>query len=141
MKQFLLVVLPVFLFLSSAAQDKNKQAIRQILSQQQKAWNKGNIAGYMKGYWENDSLIFIGKNGPTYGYYPTLERYQKAYPDKQSMGDLKLTVVSLKKLSNEYYFVIGKWALERTIGNLSGSFTLLFRKIERKWVIINDHSS
>jgi len=141
MKQFLLLLLPLFLCFPSAAQETNEHAIRQLLQQQQKAWNDGEIAGYMKGYWESDSLVFIGKNGPTYGYYPTLERYKKAYPDKQSMGNLKLAIISLRKLSDEYYFVIGKWALERTIGNLNGSFTLLFRKIQGKWVIVNDHSS
>jgi hypothetical protein len=47
----------------------------------------------------------------------------------------------LKRLSKEYYHVTGKWFLKRSIGDLSGHFTLLFRKINNKWVIISDHSS
>ena len=112
-----------------------------MLGRQVAEWNKGNIAGYMIGYWENDSLVFIGKNGPTYGYKATLERYKKSYPDTQAMGKLTSTILSMTKLSPEYYFVIGKWELQRTAGNLSGSYTLLIRLINGKWVIICDHSS
>jgi hypothetical protein len=108
MRQSLLLLTLLFFFLTAAAQNKNEQAIRTLLARQQQAWNKGSIEGYMKGYWENDSLVFIGKNGPTYGYYATSKRYEKAYPDKQSMGTLELTLISLTKLSDEYYFAVGK---------------------------------
>lgn len=123
------------------AQHTDEQAIRHMLSAQVTEWNKGNVAGYMKGYWESDSLVFIGKSGPTYGYEQTLARYKKAYPDKDAMGVLTSTILSMKKLSAEYYFIVGKWALERKAGNLSGSYTLLIQKINGEWVIVNDHSS
>ena len=116
-------------------------AIRKILFTQVMAWNNGSVDGYMKGYWENDSLVFIGSNGPNYGFKATLNRYKEHYPDAAHMGHLKTTIVSMEKLSDEYYFVIGKWALTRSAGNVDGSFTLLFRKIKGKWVIICDHSS
>lgn len=126
---------------TSFGQVKDEQAIRKMLSAQVTAWNKGNIAGYMKGYWENDSLVFIGKNGPNYGYSNTLARYQKAYPDAAHMGRLTSTIISMKKLSPDYYFIIGKWQLNRTAGDIGGSYTLLLHKINGKWVIIVDHSS
>lgn len=126
----------------SIAQSKDEQAISSLLKAQVSAWNKGDITGYMKGYWESDSLVFIGKNGPTYGYHATLERYKKSYPDAAAMGTLTSTIIRMQRLSGEYYFVVGKWALARTAGNLSGSYTLLLRKMKKVgWVIINDHSS
>lgn len=123
------------------AQKNNEQQIRNLLDRQVAEWNKGNIEGYMKGYWENDSLVFIGKNGPTYGYESTLARYQKSYPDAVAMGQLTSTVVSMEKLSDKYYFIIGKWHLSRAAGDLSGSYTLLLKKIKGTWVIVVDHSS
>jgi hypothetical protein len=137
----LLVSLVAVLMCYSAFAKGDEQQIKLMLLNQVTEWNKGNISGYMKGYWESDSLVFIGKSGPTYGYNSTLQRYKKAYPDKDAMGTLTSTVLSLKRLSSEYYFVIGKWELERKAGNLSGSYTLLLKKIKGKWVIINDHSS
>lgn len=123
------------------AQTKDEKAIRKLLVAQVAEWNKGNIAGYMKGYWENDSLVFIGKNGPNYGYSNTLARYQKAYPDAAHMGRLTSTIINMKRLSPDYYFIIGKWQLNRTAGDIGGSYTLLLHKINGKWVIIVDHSS
>jgi len=140
MKQFIVFLVLLMPYLSWAQQE-DETAIRSMLTAQVVAWNKGDLEGYMHGYWESDSLVFIGKNGPTYGYIPTLERYKKSYPDKEAMGILTSAVLSAKRLSGQYYFVIGKWALERKAGNLSGSYTLLLKKIKGTWVIINDHSS
>lgn len=112
-----------------------------MLQQQVVEWNKGNIEGYMHGYWENDSLVFIGKNGPTYGYRQTLGRYKNAYPGAEAMGQLRSDIISMKRLSEEYYFIVGKWYLSRSAGDLNGSYTLLLRRIGNAWVIINDHSS
>jgi ketosteroid isomerase-like protein len=115
--------------------------IRTMLSEQVKQWNKGSIEGYMHGYWESDSLLFIGSKGPRYGYKATMDKYKQAYPDEAHMGKLTSTITELRSLSNEYYFIVGKWALERSAGNVSGDYTLLIRKIKGKWVIVVDHSS
>ena len=139
--RYLLFIAAVFISIYSGAQTKDEAAIRTMLAAQVTEWNKGNVAGYMKGYWENDSLLFIGKNGPTYGYKATLQRYKKGYPDAEHMGKLTSTIVSIKQLSTEYYFVVGKWELKRAVGDLSGSYTLLIKKINKEWVIVADHSS
>jgi hypothetical protein len=95
----------------------------------------------MKGYWESDSLMFIGKSGVTYGWQNTLNNYKKGYPDTATMGKLNFTIIKVKRLSGEYYQVVGKWHLKRSIGDLSGHYTLLFQKIKGDWVIVTDHSS
>ena len=73
----------------------------------------------MVGYWDNDSLVFIGKTGPTYGYRATLERYKKAYPDAAQMGQLTSTIVTVRMLSPEWAYVTGRWQLKRTVGDLA----------------------
>jgi hypothetical protein len=57
------------------------------------------------------------------------------------MGVLKFTLLSVDPLSKDYYSVIGKWELTRSVGNVSGHYTLLFKKINGQWKIILDHSS
>ena len=115
--------------------------VRNLLAKQNAAWNRGDIDAFMVGYWENDSLMFIGKSGVTYGYKNTLANYKKNYPDATVMGKLTFTLIQVKQLSPEYFHVTGKYYLTRTIGDASGHFTLLFRKINGKWVVISDHSS
>ena len=140
MKQFLFIIAVCF-SLSSLAQSKDEAEVRNVLSKQSAAWNRGDIDAFMVGYWENDSLMFIGKSGITYGYKNTLSNYKKNYPDTTVMGKLTFTLIHVKQLSPEYFHVTGKYYLTRTIGDASGHFTLMFRKINGKWVIISDHSS
>src|SRR5262245_22143370 len=136
-----LVFLSLFITLCSHAQSADESAIRKVLDDQSTAWNKGDIDHFMKGYWENDSLMFIGKSGVTYGWKNTLNNYKKNYPDTAAMGKLTFNIITVKKLSAVYYQVVGKWFLKRTIGDIGGHFTLLFQKINGAWVIISDHSS
>ena len=135
------LLLFVFIAFNSYAQNKDEEAIKQILKTQESAWNNDSLEKFMIGYWHNDSLMFIGKKGLTFGYNATLENYKKSYPDTAYMGKLTSTLISIKRLSNEYYFVIGKWELNRTVGNIFGHYSLLFRKIKGKWVVVADHSS
>lgn len=141
MKHLLLVCWFLLGTISLFARKNDEPEIRSVLARQVADWNRGDIAAYMKGYWENDSLVFIGKNGPVYGYRPTLERYKKSYPDTASMGKLSFEIISLERISPTSFFAIGKWALKRSAGDVSGSWTLLFRKIHGQWKIVVDHSS
>jgi hypothetical protein len=140
MKKYFTII-AVFTCMLSFAQNNDEQIIREILANQEKAWNKGDLTNFMIGYWNNDSLVYIGKNGPTYGYATTLMNYKKNYPDTTYMGKLKFELISLKPLNTDHYFVIGKFYLKRTVGDASGYFTLLFRKINGVWKAIADHSS
>ncbi|MBL0268487.1 MAG: nuclear transport factor 2 family protein [Chitinophagaceae bacterium] len=138
------LLLSLFLLCSSyllAAQSKDEKAILQMLETQNQAWNRGDVSGFMKGYWENDSLMFIGKSGVTYGYQNTLENYKKGYPDTAAMGKLTTKQIKMIRVSKQYYFIVGKWYLKRSIGDISGHYNLLIRKINGEWVIVADHSS
>ncbi len=141
MKKLFIVTIIIFSFTVSFAQTIDEGAIRKVLNTQEAAWNQGNIESFMKGYWVSDSLMFIGKSGITYGFQKTLDNYKKGYPDTAAMGKLSFNLLEFKPLSPVYYFVVGKWHLQRSIGNLEGHFTLLFKKINGQWFIIADHSS
>ncbi|MGZ3854377.1 MAG: YybH family protein [Flavisolibacter sp.] len=138
MKIFLLLLAIPFL---GHSQSKDEQEIRQLLATQTKAWNKGDIEGFMQTYWKSDSLMFIGKSGVHFGWQETLNNYKKSYPDTTAMGKLSFDIITIKKLSPDYHYVVGKWMLKRSIGDLSGHYDLLLKKIKGKWYIISDHSS
>ena len=136
----------IFLFLLALpflvhSQSKDEQEIRRLLATQTQEWNKGDIEGFMQTYWKSDSLMFIGKTGVHFGWQNTLNNYKKSYPDTTAMGKLSFDIIFVRKLSPEYYYVVGKWILQRSIGDLSGHYDLLLKKIKGKWCIISDHSS
>src|SRR5688500_13304399 len=139
--KYILSIIPILLIKVGLAQSADEQAIRKILHEQTVNWNAGNLNEFMKGYWKNDSLMFIGKSGVTYGYNNTLDNYKRNYGDTVKMGKLSFDLVRVQQVSPDAFFVVGKWTLTRSIGNLSGHYTLLFRKMNGEWVIVADHSS
>jgi hypothetical protein len=50
------------------------------------------------------------------------------------MGKLSFDVLLVKRLSAEYFQVIGKWHLQRSMGDLGGHYSLLFEKDQRPLV-------
>lgn len=137
--KLLLLFLTVSAF--SFAQSGDEKAIRELLEAQTGSWNRGDIEGFMQTYWKNDSLMFIGKSGVHFGWQETLNNYRKGYPDTAAMGRLSFDIISIRILSSDYSYVVGKWKLNRTIGNLEGYYDLLMKKIKGRWYIIADHSS
>lgn len=138
----ILLLFTCCLCLQGFTQDKEKQTVLRILDNQTKAWNEGDLERFMIGYWNNDSLMYIGKNGVTYGYQSTLQNYRKNYSNRDKMGQLTFTILHVNQLSSHIIQVIGKWQLKRpSVGNAGGHFSLIFRKMKGEWVIISDHSS
>lgn len=142
------LVLLFFVCISAGvfAQKGPKEVIAYIsdaMLEQEASWNKGDLNGFMKHYWNSDSLRFIGKSGVNMGWKATLENYQQSYPNGAAMGKLKFSNLSVEFIDRETVFVIGSWLLERggEYENLKGFYSLIWKKKNGKWVIVVDHSS
>jgi len=126
---------------ASAQMASDKKAILNVLETQRQAWNKGDVETFMEGYVKSDSLLFVGKSGPTYGWQQTLDNYKKTYQGKAGMGILTFGIKKVEFLNKDVAFVLGSWHLKRDKDEPQGYYTLLFRKINGIWKIIVDHSS
>jgi len=120
---------------------KAEEKIRTVLAEQQECWNKGDIDCFMEGYWNSDSLRFIGKSGINYGWQATLDNYKKSYPDKAAMGKLEFDILNVELVGTENCLVTGKWKLIREADEPNGLFTLIWKRFGDEWKIIYDHSS
>lgn len=123
------------------AQENDKNLVLKLLEDQRLAWNRGELKEFMLGYINSDSLLFVGKNGPNYGWDNTLANYQRSYPDKKAMGFLSFNIREVRLISEDYAFVLGAWHLKREKDEPKGFFTLLVKKIKGEWKVIADHSS
>jgi ketosteroid isomerase-like protein len=139
MKKLILSCLLILISCLCFSQDR--EAIIKLMHNQQIAWSNGDIDGFMQGYWKSDSLMFIGKRGPTYGWQQTFDNYKKGYPDKAAMGKLTFRIDKVELLGKRDAFVMGAWSLAREKDAPGGYFTLWFRKINGEWKIICDHTS
>lgn len=131
----------LLLILVQVAKAQDVEQIKQVLEQQRLAWNRGDLKAYMKGYWNNEALLFVGKSGPRYGWRQTLENYRTSYPDKEAMGILTFDIREVRLIADDHAFVLGAWHLKRAKDEPEGFFTLLVRKIEGEWLVVADHSS
>ncbi|MDQ2771695.1 MAG: nuclear transport factor 2 family protein [Bacteroidota bacterium] len=119
-----------------------RRAIVQTLTTQTAAWNRGDIPGFMQGYWQSDSLVFIGRKGPTYGWQATLANYRKNYPDAATMGQLDFSGLRVSLLGPRAAQVVGHWHLARpTAGDVQGYFLLVLRQIDGQWRVVADHTN
>jgi len=134
-KIFLLLLFSIFTIFQ--AQEKE---ILKVMTDQQIAWNNGDLDGFMQGYWKSEEMMFIGKSGPNYGWQKTLDNYKKSYPTKEKMGILSFSDQKIKMLGKNYAHVFGKWKLTREDGDLGGIYTLVFQKFKDGWKVISDHT-
>lgn len=116
-------------------------AIAAVLDEQQAAWNRGDVEGFMKGYWNSPELTFAGSSGITHGWQLVLDRYRKNYPDAAAMGHLEFSELQVHPLGTGAALVLGRWHLNRSSDQLGGVFTLVFQRFPEGWRIIHDHTS
>lgn len=143
MKKLVILLCLLFVFCSYGQTDEEAdvKAIHKVLKKQRIAWSKNDLETYMEGYWKSDSLKFYGSNGLTYGWYDTLEHYEKAYPTEDHTGKLSFKINDITKISDGAYYVLGEYHIKREVGNADGIFMLVFKNINGEWKIIADTSS
>jgi ketosteroid isomerase-like protein len=144
--------LPIFILATSlhaiaqtASRDNGTEAraIERVLHQQQAAWNRHDLEGFMAGYWNSQELTFFSGGKEQDGWQATIDRYLARYASPgHEMGRLDFSGLRIEVLGQESAFVRGSWKLTMSDGKTPhGLFTLIFRKFPDGWKIIHDHTS
>ncbi len=140
----LVLILAFVLSASHGIQAQYSQAeadIRKVMDEQAAAWNRGDIEGFMAGYWRSDKLTFLSGTTVTRGWQQTLDRYKKSYDTRAKMGVLTFSGLEVTLLGKDAAVVLGSWALKRDSDEPNGKFTLTFKRFKEGWRIIIDHTS
>jgi uncharacterized protein (TIGR02246 family) len=131
----------LFLFAVPTSADDERD-IRAVLDEQVESWNKGDLPGFMRGYWNSKDLTFVSGKDVTRGWQETLDRYKKRYQaEGKEMGRLAFREVSIEVLAPGVAKVLGKWELTLTKETLGGRYTLILKKTGEGWRIVHDHTS
>ncbi len=119
-----------------------EEAIRRVLDDQVKAWNRGDLEGFMVGYWKSPELTFSSGGDQTKGWQATFDRYRKRYQTGGGeMGTLSFSGLAIDVLGPDSAFVRGRWQLVRSKDRPGGIFTLIVRRFPEGWRIVHDHTS
>tara|TARA_B000000609_G_scaffold115833_1_gene90156 strand:- start:119 stop:550 length:432 start_codon:yes stop_codon:yes gene_type:complete len=121
--------------------EKDSLKILNVLETQRQAWNNFDIDEFMQGYLKSDKLVFSGSNGPIYGWNFVKARYLNTYSSNELMGYLDFEINDLFLITKKVAILLGKFNIKRDNENLSGYFTLVFKKIKGNWYIVSDHTS
>jgi ketosteroid isomerase-like protein len=119
------------------------EALRQVLQDQQAAWNRGDLEAFMAGYAKTDTLRFASGGNVRTGWQETLDSYRRGYPDRAAMGTLTFDQLDVEVMSATWAMIFGQWALERKGDRPSGLFTLIANRptADAEWRIVHDHTS
>ena len=144
----ILILLGLFSLSSvvSHAQDSGdpvKSAVLAVIQQQQDAWNRHDLDGFMAGYWKSAELTFFSGAKTTSGWQPTLDHYRESYQSSgREMGKLEFSELNVQALGSDAAFVRGAFKLTMSDGKTPhGVFTLIFRRFPEGWKIVHDHSA
>ena len=146
MRRSLAIFTAPFLLLAlalAADQPANAQAaIRQVLDEQVRAWNRHDLDAFMLGYWHSPQLTFFSGANVYRGWDSALARYRKAYQSEgHQMGRLAFSDLQVEALGPAAALVRGAFHLALPDGKQRhGIFTLVFRKFPQGWRIIHDHT-
>jgi ketosteroid isomerase-like protein len=123
--------------------DRARMAIRKVMEEQQAAWNRHDLEGFMAGYWNSPELTFFSGAHESKGWQAALDRYKKNYQGAgHEMGKLEFANLRIEMLGPEEAFVRGEFHLTMPDGKTPhGLFTLIFREFPEGWKIVHDHSA
>jgi beta-aspartyl-peptidase (threonine type) len=118
-------------------------AIERGLTQQAAAWNRGDLEAFMDGYWRSPDLVFTSGARVQRGWQTTLDRYVASYgTSPETMGRLTFSDLEIHPLGDGAAWALGRWRLDYDGGESPGGiFTLVFREIDGRWLIVHDHTS
>src|ERR1700675_863207 len=70
--------------------DAARAAIRKVIAEQEAAWNRQDLEGFMAGYWHSHELTFFSGAQESKGWQAALDRYKKNYQGAgHEMGKLE----------------------------------------------------
>jgi ketosteroid isomerase-like protein len=118
------------------------EVVKAVLNEE-KAWNKGDLAAFEKGYKDSPNTIFMGAQ-ISRGYAQIVEDYKRNYPTQAAMGTLEFSEVEAYPLSDTFWVCLGKYHLDRSKkqgGPADGQFSLVLEKTPDGWKIVLDHTT
>jgi ketosteroid isomerase-like protein len=119
------------------------QAVRAVLSRQADDWNKGDLDGFLTGYWNSPKVVFMSGGQRFDGFEAMRDRYRRRYKaEGKAMGQLEFSELDVEPLGPEAVLARGRFRLTMPDGTKpSGLFTVILRKLPDGWKIVHDHTS
>jgi uncharacterized protein (TIGR02246 family) len=121
--------------------EAEKQAIRDVISRMEAAWNRGDFRGYMQGF-ANPDVVFVSRGEFQKDWQGTLDHYIRDYGSSaETRGTLHFFDIKIEMLGPDAAQLISRYQLNRSEKPQDGINTRLMRKRDGQWVIALNHVS
>ncbi|GEM_PF-1938597 len=122
--------------------EEDSIAIMGNFERQEECWNNHDLDCYVEAYHDAPDVQTVSRLGLTKGYENILNDYKTYFPEER-MGKLFFDEINLKRLSDQYYYVVGRFNLVYEIPDttIQGWFSVLMENRDGRWLMISDHSS
>src|SRR5580692_10046417 len=83
--------------------------VRAVLNQQVVDWNKGDLDGFLTGYWNSPKVVFMSGGNRFDGYDAMRDRYRRSYKaEGKAMGQLAFSELEIEALGPNSVFARGR---------------------------------
>ncbi|MEE4212179.1 MAG: nuclear transport factor 2 family protein [Parvularcula sp.] len=140
-KTFVLVLAVMMLPLGLASAQDVRAEVAAVLDEQVADWNSGDIEGYLDHLHKGERTRHIIGAQEVVGFEAIRQGYLERNPDPEKLGRISYRDLDVTPLGEDAALAFAHWTFE--IGEMErhGVFTLLFEKIDGRWLVTHDHTA
>lgn len=114
-------------------------AVVATVQSQAAAWNDGDLGAFMHVFWQSPEFTLVSGSTVTKGWDETYRRYRESYGESGDLGRVIYSNLEPRMLAEDTASVVGRYAFVRGQSSGQGAMTLVLRRFEGAWRIVQHH--
>jgi len=142
MRFFLLSSVVLFACSPAAPVADPTPELQALLDQSARAWNAGDLEGFLITYAHDSATTFVTQRGPIYGFDAIRGRYAARFEPGAVRDSLTFTDFTVRMMGPDYVLSTAHYVLMRGDSvTATGPFTVIWQHRPEGWRMIHDHTS
>jgi uncharacterized protein (TIGR02246 family) len=116
--------------------------LERLMLQSARAWNAGDLDGFLITYARDSATTFVTSRGPIYGFEKIRDRYAARFAPGAERDSLTFADFTVRMLGPDYVLSTARYLLTRGDSvTATGPFTVIWERRPEGWRMIHDHTS
>lgn len=117
-------------------------ALQRLMEQSARAWNAGDLDGFLITYAQDSATTFVTARGPIYGFEEIRGRYAARFAPGAERDSLTFTDFTVRMMGADYVLSTARYVLTRGDSvTATGPFTVIWERRPEGWRMVHDHTS
>jgi uncharacterized protein (TIGR02246 family) len=124
------------------APDDPTPELERLLQLSARAWNAGDLEGFLITYARDSATTFVTSRGLIYGFAAIRGRYAGRFEAGAERDSLSFTGLTVRMLGPDHVLSTARYTLTRGDSlTATGPFTVVWERRPEGWRMIHDHTS